>query len=127
MAKNISKFAGYTVMVLGIIGSIVVAKVFGSSVDRFGYVDRDWGLTIGIFIGGLLSTLCTSGILLGIGAMLEYLETITHKLNDVTTSQNKRHRTQRQEYEPKDGEWKCAACGKINAPYVGTCGCGHNK
>ncbi len=25
------------------------------------------------------------------------------------------------------GEWRCSYCGKINAIYVGTCGCGCNK
>ncbi len=31
-----------------------------------------------------------------------------------------------QAYEamPKAGQWKCSSCGKINANYVGTCGCG---
>ena len=26
-----------------------------------------------------------------------------------------------------DGEWKCPKCGRINANYVGTCGCGEHK
>jgi len=29
--------------------------------------------------------------------------------------------------EPQANEWKCPECGKINALYVGSCGCGYQK
>ena len=32
-----------------------------------------------------------------------------------------------QQASPKQGTWKCPACGRVNANYVGTCGCGQKK
>lgn len=29
--------------------------------------------------------------------------------------------------KPSGDEWKCPRCGKINANYVGSCGCGQTK
>ncbi len=29
--------------------------------------------------------------------------------------------------EAGDNEWKCKSCGRVNADYVGTCGCGERR
>lgn len=78
--KKLSEILGYIYLILGTIGSIIIANDFGKLMASR-YEDRDWAVTIGTFAGAFLSVLIISIILMGIGAILERLEYILDKPN----------------------------------------------
>lgn len=80
MAKLL-KVLGIITLVLGIIGSIVLAIHFGTAekiVATYNSVSSktkfDMGTFLGILLGGLLSTTVLSCLLLGESKILEYLQ-----------------------------------------------------
>lgn len=128
MVKNLTKYVGYAILVLGLIGGIVLAAKFGVHVNyTYGYTRREWPLTIGIFVGGALSTLCISAILLGISEILEHLENIEYRSGSILSIIENHYSKKNSNIEAKKGEWKCPDCGKINPNHVGICSCGHCK
>ena len=118
-------------LVLGIIGCFVVAYQRGNTIDFVysgkTYFERDWSMTIGIFIGGLISILIVFGILEGMVAILENQEDIYTQLRTNNNSVSSYMENNPLFNQPKKDEWKCPNCGKINASYVGTCSCGTEK
>lgn len=130
--KKACRILGIIVLVLGIIGSIALAWDNGVVVtsDFFDDIDskRSISLTIGWFAGGLLSTAVASVILFSISEILERLEGLSWRVSEV---EGKLESAERKEKEADDityrGSWRCPECGRVNASYVGTCGCGQTK
>lgn len=79
-------------LILGIIGAILLASTYGVSYqeETIGtYINtvkmveqREWGLTIGIFVGITFSTIVLSTILFGISEILKRLEKISDSEDD---------------------------------------------
>lgn len=105
--KQICKYLGYATLILGILGSLVLAF-------REGMLN---------FIFGVFTTAVPASILLGISKILEELENL--KGNSGTPEQDTD--LTRLEEERERTYWKCPQCGKSNPPYAGTCGCGCEK
>lgn len=67
-------------------------------------------------------------IFAGIGEILEHLEDLKEINSQMpTTIKNDIINDIKAKKEPTTDEWKCPKCGKINANYVGSCGCGTTK
>lgn len=77
MKKFLSTLGTLTV-VLGLIGSFVMAKEFGVT-----GVDRNWLTTITIFLGGMFSTAVLSSILFGISEILQTMEYQNNSIIDI--------------------------------------------
>lgn len=59
---------------------------------------------------------------------LEYQESISKRISVI---EGKLSSAERKEKDVDDitykGSWKCPQCGRVNASYTGTCGCGQVK
>ncbi len=77
-------------------------------------------MTIAVFVGGFISALVVSAILLSISYIIESLEYIERKIQTIEDSIA-------DQKAPGKEEWKCPVCGRINASYITTCICGEPK
>lgn len=115
--KNICKTIGIIILILGVIGSIALAAIFGK--DTFG--DRSWGVTIGYFVAGIVVTGIQSVIYLALSEIFEYLEYLVKKADDIEQSQKPKA-----ESPSMNQGWECE-CGRRNPKYTTTCTCGKSK
>ncbi len=88
--KSLLRTLSIVELVLGLIGSFVLANQYGNVVDFTysgrTYYERNWGLTIGIFTGCLFSVLVIYAILEGLRTVLENQETIYNKIKMIDNS-----------------------------------------
>ena len=131
MQKSCS-ILGAIVLVLGIIGSIALAWNNGVTVTYDSYFGieekRSVLLTIIWFVCGIFTTAVGTVILVALGEILEYQESISKRISEI---EGKLSSVERKDKESDDitykGSWKCPQCGRVNASYTGTCGCGQIK
>lgn len=130
--KKACNTLGAVVLVLGIIGSIGLAWNNGVTVTYNSYLgieeERSILLTIMWFVGGIFGTAIGTVILTALGEILEYQESISKRISVI---EGKLDSVERKEKDADDiaykGSWKCPQCGRVNASYTGTCGCGQVK
>lgn len=121
--KRICMYLGYATIILGVIGSFALANQFGVEVSMFDLdTERNWSLTIAYFLAGLFVTAVWAAILLGISEILSNFESAAVYDEPERVS----HLSALVE-EHNSSYWKCPQCGKNNASYTGTCGCGCEK
>ncbi|GLC78177.1 hypothetical protein [Lacrimispora brassicae] len=120
--KQILKIIALIELIGGAIASFYFAKTFGINVSLWGRPERDWLLTILIFISALFLFFVNFVILVSFYEILDNQEQIYQKLHQVTCKIEKQS-----EAIPPVDSWKCSKCGKYNLNYVGTCGCGNLK
>lgn len=113
----------YIDLILGTIGSIVLAKDLGRTADIFlssVYYERDWTLTICIFFAGLFGVLVLFAILFSVAEILDAQERLMARLMENKSSMQTL-------LEKADDFWICPSCGTHNSNKVGTCRCGTKK
>lgn len=123
MSKWFERF-GVAAAIFGFISSIIMAYVYGVTVSVYttrSFTERNWLLTIITFLVFMFISVLVSSIFFGIAGVLNNQETILsmcRKNNDAMAAL----------LNPKEVTgWKCSKCGKVNADYIGTCGCGQIK
>lgn len=121
--KDILKSLAKLYLILSVVASILIPMVFGNTVSRFGRTERDWPLTIGIFVGIFLSSIIIPIILFGMSEILERVLYICDGIADLKLDQKEIMRKEKE----KEEFWKCPNCGALNSPVTGTCSCGYNK
>ena len=92
LLKSLCSKLGYICLILGIVGSIATAYVYGRTADqewllRFGEVryERNWGMTFGVFAGSLLAELILCAILFALAYIIESVEGNAYKLYTLET------------------------------------------
>ena len=85
--KDILKSLAKLYLILSIVASILTPMVFGNTVSSFGRTERDWPLTIGIFVGVFLSSIIISIILFGMSEILDQAEHITSEISNMKKEQ----------------------------------------
>ena len=86
--KDIINVMAVVVLVLGIIGTIMIAYTYGvdvsvSSYSYRTYTERNWTTTIVYFIAGSFVTAVEYIVMQGIGECLEFHEKIGQKLDEL--------------------------------------------
>lgn len=115
--KSICKTLGNIILFLGIIGSVFISNSFGKVLNyEHMKPERDWTLTIILFLSCALSVIVLSVILYGISEILERLE----KIDSVTNLPSAPGTTQSDLKTKENTEtimntsWKCPTCGQVN-------------
>ena len=78
--KKFLNVLGTLVVVLGLVGSFVMAKNFGVT-----GIERNWLLTIVIFVGSMFSVAILSSILFGIAEILQTMELQNNSIIEIQT------------------------------------------
>lgn len=154
--ETVSKFLRYignVVLVGGIIAAFWLAYQFGETVRISGSystrIERDWAVTIGIFLGVLLGEILTAMLIYAVACHLENQSQIIAylgKINDNAQPSDKEDSKNAKSSLSNSGfrwessslgssrgsskapaSWKCPKCGKMNPGYTGTCSCGQSK
>lgn len=125
---SIFKTIGIFIIVLGIIGSLIIAAVIG----------HDFNFAIAI--AGSISSFLFGFNLMGIGEIIRLLQSSCDKQSEIyrlMAPKQIEHKDNNQEVDKEKevsaniaigpDEWKCPKCGRVNKNYVGTCGCGEVK
>lgn len=82
---KVCRYLAVIILLLGIIGSVILASNLGVSYDTSGYYlieERNWGTTIGIFCGGVLSSAFMSSVLWFFAEVLIKLTRILVNMSD---------------------------------------------
>ena len=78
--KNICKYIGIAILILGIIGSFIIASKLGN----LGF-ERNWVLTIGYFFGGIAVTITQSVIFFALYELLGDHEFLSEQIEETQT------------------------------------------
>lgn len=120
--KEICKYLGIAILVLGLIGSVILGIGAGFA----------W------FIVGCLSAIILPVILIAISEMLENLKEINDKIVNIRPSINESKENQvhirpsmneNKEKQVQDSEdlWWCPKCGRMNSYTKESCTCGQRR
>ena len=123
--------------ILGSIGSIVMANILGKSaeydfVKREMVSERNWPLTIAIFVGTLLVVAMISVGLYTIGEIYDRVYSNAFTANGAISEKTAEGLAVLAEQAETErtldaGGWRCPDCNKVNPSYVTTCMCGRSK
>lgn len=83
---KVCRYFAIVILILGIIGSLALANDLGVTYDTSGYYlieERNWGTTIGIFLGGALCSAFVSSILWFFSEAISYLSNIMKKILEI--------------------------------------------
>jgi len=138
MLKKFIKILAQIHLILGIIGSFLIAKSGGEIVisPYYGYSKRDWWITITIFTVSIYFVLILFAILYALYKLLDNQDkNITGNDKNVLNTGNginaekesKLSSVDSLNRELTEGKWRCSECGKINNDFVETCGCGSSR
>lgn len=152
--KGICKTLGGVALVLGVIGTIVLAVAGGKTADYGRYAvdyERNWSLTIGYLFGGGLYTAFTTTVFFALSEILEDLEGVKyiqnemlkniHKLEqknatitnssgsaDVSSSNINVSDANSSIYGTiGEGGWTCPECNRKHRSFENSCPCGYEK
>ncbi len=124
--EKICKYLGCIIEILGVIGSFNLAKVLGMSTKEVlfsTHVERDWGITISVFLGGVIVTSALAFLLFGISVVLDRIDYMEYNMSELKRQLEKKDEKE----EDNKNTWKCPICGKRNQLYTGTCSCGQER
>lgn len=121
--------------VLGGIGAFYLSYSLGRTASIGHYstsYERDWLLTIAIFLGSALSVAIVSVVLEAVGEIHDRVYYLSYSGRTALSSDAEQGlAVLGQEAEAKrivaNGGWKCPDCGKANNSYETTCICGKSK
>ncbi|MDE7435212.1 MAG: hypothetical protein K2N01_05270 [Lachnospiraceae bacterium] len=130
--KKACSVLGSLVLIIGIIGSIVLAWSNGVVVSYSSYYgikeERSMLLTFAWFAAGILMTAVGSVILMSLGEMIENQESIAYRVSEIESKLSLVEKKDKEADELRySGSWKCEKCGRVNANHTGTCACGQTR
>jgi NADH:ubiquinone oxidoreductase subunit 6 (subunit J) len=123
MIENSTKKAlsilGNIIIIFGTIGAFIIAAAYGYTTSGYSSrMERNWGLTIFLFITFLLSSLILGVLLKAIAEIVESLEIINNNIANIGTKLpgNQVDETYLNPHNNVSIEkWICPTCGKQNA------------
>lgn len=108
-------------MVTAFYGLGILLVVVTMAVTLFG------GKSMGEVLTAMLGVAPFVLILFGMGKGLEILEGLEEKMESLENQIKGMNGTLSKVETKEDKGWKCTKCGRNNASYVGTCGCGRKR
>lgn len=119
------------ILLLGSVGSIIVAVVFGkeTTVTLYGITntERNWGVTIGILLVSLVSVFLLYVIFAAFSEILENQEQIIYNQSKYTDSKASAEK-QGTNISAKKDMWVCPHCGTPNSSIQHECkDCGYER
>lgn len=136
---NTCKLIGYIWSIFGFISSIILAYSYGKVRDTYHFLgstqyssERNWLLTILIFMISLLSVAVISVILFALSEVLFYLESLKHNMNSIRSANNNLagndNKTDVLSLNNNAAYWICKECSTKNSNTVISCkNCGTYK
>lgn len=152
--KETCRTLGGIILVLGVIGTIVLAVVGGKmEVDGYfsAHSERSWGLTIAYLFGGGISTAFISTVFFALGEILDDMQSVKYLINEVVknvheldkknsdvSSLSKPQGALNSHVAVSDAAssihasssaegWVCPECNRKNRSYESSCACGYYK
>ncbi len=149
--KETCRVLGGVALVLGVIGTIVLA-VAGGKMDAYNTsIDRNWPLTIGYLLGGGMFTAFTVTVFFTLAEILETLEGVKYFQNEILgnihamdqrssavanssgsvgasdSNTNISNATSSISNFSDKGGWTCPECNRKNRSFENSCQCGYEK
>lgn len=118
-------------LICGFISAFALAFFMGRTSDldyfRASY-ERNWGLTIAIFLGVVFVSVLQYAVLEALSRILGTLDSISNYTRKSASIVSRQDENEQKEKAVETGNmWKCTSCGRINEKYITTCACGQNK
>lgn len=124
--KKICSVLATLTLIFGLIGAFILAKDLG--MPNLFDTERNWGVTIGVFIGIACSAVVLSVILFALSQILENQEYIISTSKQVSPTLLGSLEKEAEKKEVMSfGGWECPKCGTLNRSHTGTCKCGQKK
>ena len=132
ICKTLAKIYG----VIGAIGTIAASIILGktASIEKYSIsYERNWLLTIAIFLGVGLSVAMVTAALYTLGEIYDRVYSSSFSANSSISAETARGLAAlgKEEEEKKmlaSGGWKCPApCNKVHPSYETSCLCGKSK
>lgn len=115
----------------GAICSFYFSSILGIEIDWGLYKERDWVLTIAIFLGAMLFVTVVSVALYTLGDIYDKVYYSNVDSIELSPQVAQKLAALIHEEETKkilaNGGWECPDCGEINRSYLTTCKCGKGK
>lgn len=133
---NVCKTLAIVYGVIGAIGTIIVSIIFGktASIEMYSIdYERNWLLTIAIFLGVGLTVAMVTAALYTLGEIYDRVYSSSFSENSSISAETARGLAALgKEEEEKEmlasGGWKCPApCNKVHPSYETSCLCGKSK
>lgn len=132
--SGICRILGKITLVLGLIGAFAVAMIYGETYqDEIIYktvktvTQRNWGLTIGLFVGIAFSAVILAVILMALGDILETLEHHDIIIKDSEQGLKLLTKQAKDQETLAGGGWQCPKCNAVNYFHTKTCKCGYDR
>ena len=135
--KKVCYVFGIFIIFAGFIGAIILADKLGVSIEvvTSGYyykltetvTQRNWGVTIGVFIGVLFPCIVLAVMLFAFNNILEKLDAQAAIIDKFTPLLKEMPNEISEKEILSGGGWKCPKCGTANRLYTITCKCGQKR
>lgn len=119
--EKVDKSTVVAVIVFVVIGSFIHAAVGSTIMEKCG-LSQGKGTALGFFLWEIGLFICILDCIESLHRRLERNESSNERMEQKVTSYRKEVGN-----VSTNGDWYCTNCGRINANYVGTCGCGTSK
>lgn len=132
--SGICRVLGRLTLIFGLVGAFVLASIYGETYREETFYttvklipQRDWGLTIGIFVGSAFSVVILAVILLAISDIIDMLERHDSILKGAESGLEMLSKQAKDQETISGGGWKCPKCSNINYFHTKRCKCGYEK
>ena len=120
-AEKVDKSTIIIAIVIGVINACICCAIGSNIMDKCG-LSQGKGSALGLLLGELGLLICFCDCIESLSNRIKRNESSSEHMEQKITSYRKDVGK-----VSSNGDWYCTNCGRLNANYVGTCGCGASK